>query len=88
MSGELEGAGTGSGTSQGYSGSVQSECIHPISRARAGQSVLHTDKVHNARTVSCSNPTETQSKATWCAHLLVIELYALPCVPTKEPSSL
>lgn len=52
-----------------------------------GQGALHTDKVHNAHTVRYSNPTEPQAKETWCAHLLVIELYALPCVPTKEPYS-
>lgn len=50
-----------------------------------GQSVLHTDKVHNAHTVSYSNPTETQSKETWCAHLLVIELYALPLFQQRSP---
>lgn len=90
VSGELEGTGNGSGTSphQDYSGCLCSvSASNPISHPRAGALNASTDKVHNAHTVCYSNPTEPESKETWCAHLLVIELYALACVPTKEPSS-
>lgn len=61
--------------------------VHPIPSAIPGLEhwMLHTDKVHNAHTVCYSNPTEPESKETWCAHLLVIELYALAVFQQRSP---